>query len=162
MPRGWEIGSKQPCIKCQKNSATHFVYFWSLKNSSLYTSGTTFINYKSKVKAFTFERLPHLLQTVTKISTLCNFLSMVCISRSARGNFMRWNWVSAWHYKGNDIISIFIYCLCVYKIQGVYKVPVYTLTLIVPSANSISLLKLPVADRLIHGSNKNCILYLFL
>ena len=31
VPRGWEIGSKQPCIKCQKNSATHFLYFWSRK-----------------------------------------------------------------------------------------------------------------------------------
>ena len=31
MPRGWEIGSKQPCIKWQKNSAIHFVYFWSRK-----------------------------------------------------------------------------------------------------------------------------------
>ena len=27
VPRGWEIGSKQPCIKCQNNSAIHFVYF---------------------------------------------------------------------------------------------------------------------------------------
>ena len=31
IPRGWEIGSKQPCIKCQKNSATQFVCFWSRK-----------------------------------------------------------------------------------------------------------------------------------
>ena len=31
VPRGREIGSKQPRLKCQKNSSTHFVYFWSLK-----------------------------------------------------------------------------------------------------------------------------------
>ena len=46
VPRGWEIGSKQPCIKCHKNSATHFVYFWSRKTPlPPYTSGTTFTNY---------------------------------------------------------------------------------------------------------------------
>ena len=73
VPRGWEIGSKQPCLKCQENSATHFVYFWSRKPPSLYISGTSSINYKSKVKAFTSERLPHLLQAVTKISILYNF-----------------------------------------------------------------------------------------
>ena len=32
MPRAWEIGYTQPCIKCQGKSATHFVYFWSRKN----------------------------------------------------------------------------------------------------------------------------------
>ena len=36
VPRGWEIGSKQPCIKCQKNSAAHFVYFWSCKTPPIH------------------------------------------------------------------------------------------------------------------------------
>ena len=36
------------------------------------------------------------------------------------------------------------------------------LTLIVPSANSVSPLKLPIANRLIHAIHKNCIVYLFL
>ena len=36
------------------------------------------------------------------------------------------------------------------------------LTLIVPSANSVSLLKISVANRLIHAIHKNCIVYLFL
>ena len=49
------------------------MFIFEVVKLPLYTSGTTFINYKSKVKAFTFERLPHLLQTVTKISTLYNF-----------------------------------------------------------------------------------------
>ena len=31
VPRAWEIGYTQPCIKCQGKSATHFVYFWSRK-----------------------------------------------------------------------------------------------------------------------------------
>ena len=36
------------------------------------------------------------------------------------------------------------------------------LTLIVPSANSVSPLKIAVANRLIHAIQKNCIVYLFL
>ena len=36
VPRAWEIGYTQPCIKCQGKSATHFVYFWSRK-TLLYT-----------------------------------------------------------------------------------------------------------------------------
>ena len=36
VPRGWQIGSKQPRIKCQKNSATHFVYFWSRKTPPIH------------------------------------------------------------------------------------------------------------------------------
>ena len=56
-----------------KELSNSFVYFLSRKTLPLYTSGTTFINYKSKLKAFTFDRLPHLLQTVTKISILYNF-----------------------------------------------------------------------------------------
>ena len=31
VPRAWEIGYMQPCIKCQAKSPTHFVHFWSLK-----------------------------------------------------------------------------------------------------------------------------------
>ena len=31
MPRAWEIGYTQPCIKCREKSVTHFVYFWSRK-----------------------------------------------------------------------------------------------------------------------------------
>ena len=31
VPRAWEIGFMQPCIKCQGKSATHFVYFRSRK-----------------------------------------------------------------------------------------------------------------------------------
>ena len=31
VPRAWEIGYTQPCIKCQGKSTTHFVYFWSRK-----------------------------------------------------------------------------------------------------------------------------------
>ena len=49
------------------------MFIFEVVKLPLYTIGTTFINYKSKVKAITFERRPHLLQTVTKISTLYNF-----------------------------------------------------------------------------------------
>ena len=31
VPRAWEIGYRQPCIKCRRKSATHFVNFWSRK-----------------------------------------------------------------------------------------------------------------------------------
>ena len=31
VPRAWDIGYMQPCINCQGKSATHFVYFCSLK-----------------------------------------------------------------------------------------------------------------------------------
>ena len=31
VPRAWEIGYMQPCIKCQGKSTTHFVYFCSRK-----------------------------------------------------------------------------------------------------------------------------------
>ena len=37
-----------------------------------------------------------------------------------------------------------------------------TLTLIVPSANSVSPLKIAIANRLIHATQKNFIVYLFL
>ena len=40
--------------------------------------------------------------------------------------------------------------------------PLPALTLIVPSANSVSPLKISVANRLIHTIHKNCIVYLFL
>ena len=36
------------------------------------------------------------------------------------------------------------------------------LTFIVPSANSVSLLKIAIANRLIHATQKNFIVYLFL
>ena len=36
------------------------------------------------------------------------------------------------------------------------------LTLLVPSANSVSPLKIAAANRLIHAIHKNCIVYLFL
>ena len=36
------------------------------------------------------------------------------------------------------------------------------LTLIVPSANSVSLLKIAVPNRLIHAIHKNCIVYIFI
>ena len=31
VPRAWDIGFTHPFINCQGKSATHFVYFWSLK-----------------------------------------------------------------------------------------------------------------------------------
>ena len=31
VPRAWDIGFTQPCILCQRKTATHFVYFWSRK-----------------------------------------------------------------------------------------------------------------------------------
>ena len=31
VPRAWEIGYTQPCIKCRGKSATNFVYFSSRK-----------------------------------------------------------------------------------------------------------------------------------
>ena len=42
------------------------------------------------------------------------------------------------------------------------KTELFGLTLIVPSANSVSPLKIAVANRLIHTIHKNCIVYLFL
>ena len=38
----------------------------------------------------------------------------------------------------------------------------YLLTLIVPSANSVSLLEIAVGNRFIHVIHKNCIVYLFM
>ena len=49
------------------------MFIFEVVKLPVYTSGTTFMNYKSKVKDFTFERLPHLLHTVPKISTIYNF-----------------------------------------------------------------------------------------
>ena len=99
VPRGWEIGCKQSCIKCQKNSATHFVYFWSHK---------TLHNTDLEATSCIPQQGQSLHIWTTSLSTTgcyknkytIQFLSMPCISRSARGNFKRWNWVSAWHYKG--------------------------------------------------------------
>ena len=71
VPRVWEIGSKQPCIKCQKNSATHFVYFEVVKLPPITHLEAT--SFHSKVKASTSEPLPYPLQAITKISTLYNF-----------------------------------------------------------------------------------------
>ena len=68
----WEIGYRQPCIKCQGKSATHFVYFEVVKLSPIHI-WKTLDTFHSKVKAFTSEPLPYLLQAVTKISTLYNF-----------------------------------------------------------------------------------------
>ena len=51
--------------------------------------------------------------------------------------------------------------------RGVRPLPLvlrgqFLLTLIVPSANPVSPLKIAAANRLIHAIHKNCIVYLFL
>ena len=48
--------------------------------------------------------------------------------------------------------------------QGYWQVicPYVSLTIIVPSANSVPPLKIAIANRPIHAIQKNCIVYLFL
>ena len=52
--------------------------------------------------------------------------------------------------------------LQVCHILRLFQIRGHTLTLIVPSANSVSPLKIAVANQLIHAIYKNCIVYLFL
>ena len=99
VPRAWEIGYTEPCINSQGKSATHFVYFWSRKTLPYtHLEATSYIPQQGE----------SLHIWTTSLSTIgcyknkytIQFLSMPCFSRSARGNFKLWNWVSAWHYKG--------------------------------------------------------------
>ena len=46
--------------------------------------------------------------------------------------------------------------------KGFFSLLPSVLTLIVPSANSVSPIKIAVANRLIQAIHKNCIVYLFL
>ena len=89
--RAWEISYMQLCILI-------LFIFEVLKLSPIHIWKTLHI-FHSKVKAFTTEPLPYLLQAVTKISTLYNFMTIM-YKPICRGNFKQWNWVSAWHYKG--------------------------------------------------------------
>ena len=71
---GRQVGSA--CCDLLKNTmqfAIYFVYFSSLKTPSLLGSWKHSHKYKRKVKAFTFEGLPCLLEGVTKISTVYSF-----------------------------------------------------------------------------------------
>ena len=49
VPRAWEIGYTQPCIKCQGKSTTHCLFLKS-KNSPLDTSGSHFIHSTARSK----------------------------------------------------------------------------------------------------------------
>ena len=82
VPRAWEIGYTQPCIKCQGKSATHFVYFWS-RNTLPYThlEATSYIPQQGQSLH---------IWTTSLSTTDCyknkytmQFLWMACISRFA-------------------------------------------------------------------------------
>ena len=82
VPRAWEIGYTQPCIKFRGKSATHFVYFWSLKTPTYtHLEATSYISQQG-------QRL-HIWNTSLS-TTGCyenkytiQFLWMACISRFA-------------------------------------------------------------------------------
>ena len=82
VPRVWEIGYTQPCIKCRGKSATHFVYFWSRKTHHYtHLEATSYIPQQGQSL--------HIWTTST-FTTGCyknkytiQFLWMACISRFA-------------------------------------------------------------------------------
>ena len=93
VPRAWEIGYTQPCIKCKGKSATHFVYFWSRK-TLLYThlEVTSYIPQQGQSLHIYYS----LLQKQVYSTIFMNGVyEPICY-----GNFKQWNWVSTWHYKG--------------------------------------------------------------
>ena len=96
-PRAWKIGYTQPCIKCRGKSATRFVYFWSRKTLP-YTHLEAASYIPQQGQSPDIWTTSYLLQAITKISTLYNFMNGV-YKPICYGNFKRWNWVSAWHYK---------------------------------------------------------------
>ena len=72
VPRAWEIGYTQPCIKCQ-GRRLFILFIFEVEKLSTIHIGKPLHTFHNKIKAFTSEPLPYLLQTVTKISTLYNF-----------------------------------------------------------------------------------------
>ena len=72
VPRVWEIGYTQPCIKFRGNRQLILFIFEVLKVSPIHISMPPH-TFHSKVNAFTNEPLLYLLQALTKISTLYNF-----------------------------------------------------------------------------------------
>ena len=72
VPRAWNIGFTHPFINCQ-GSWLLILFIFEVVKLSLIHIWKPFHTFHSKVKAFTSETLPYLLQAVTKISTLYNF-----------------------------------------------------------------------------------------
>ena len=88
VPRAWEIGYMQPCIKYQGKSATHFVYFWSRKTPPIHIWNNL---HKLQKQGQSLH-----IRTTSPSTTDCyknkyniQFLLLPCISRSATGNFKR-------------------------------------------------------------------------
>ena len=72
VPRAWEIGYTQPCIKARGSWLLILFILEVVKLSPIHV-WKPLHTFHSKVKAFTSEPLPYLLQAVTKVSTLYNF-----------------------------------------------------------------------------------------
>ena len=82
VPRAWEIGYTQPCIKCQGKTLTHFVYFWSRKTLHYtHLEATSYILQQGQSLHFWTTSLFTTGCYKNKYTT--QFLWMACISRFA-------------------------------------------------------------------------------
>ena len=82
VPRAWEIGYTQPCIKCQGKSTTHYVYFWSRKTLHYtYLEATSYIPQQDQRLHFWSTSLS--TTGCYKNKYTISFLWMACISRFA-------------------------------------------------------------------------------
>ena len=109
---------------------------------------------------------------MTTLSYLTHFTSLGTHSQSLHGalvpglyfsKFALYMFLSFLMYCGSHmhIHACTHTCACVFSYSPIDKIHI-DLTLIVPRANSVSPLEIAVANRLIHTSHKNCIVYLFL
>ena len=81
-PRAWEIGYKQPCIKCQGKPTTHFVYFWSRKTLPYtHLEATSYIPQQDQSLHFWTTSL--FITGCYKTKYTIQFLWIACISRFA-------------------------------------------------------------------------------
>ena len=71
-------------------------------------------------------------------------------------------WMCAWHSTSLQRLGNWHTSACSWRYRVHQWRLLHFLTLIVPSANSVSPLKTAVENRLIHAIHKNCIVYLFL
>ena len=82
MPRAWDIGYTQPCIKCQEKSATHVVYFWSCKTLP-YTQLETFSYIPQQGQSLHIWTTSQSTTGCYKNKYTIQFLWMACISQFA-------------------------------------------------------------------------------
>ena len=79
VPRAWEISYMKPCVKCREKSATHFVYFWSLKTLPYtHLEATSYIPQQGQSLHFWTTSL--FTKGCYKTKYTIKFLWMACIS----------------------------------------------------------------------------------